>query len=368
MSEHLSRRDARRVAVRAQALTARRPDGVLDTIRRLVSLQHDPIAAVAPSVDLVLFSRLGSSYDPDELSDLLAQQRVVEIDGLLRDARDVMLLTADMAAWPGADAPAWRLANARWLEDNRGARLDVLDALRMDGPLTAGELPDTCARPWRSSGWNNHKNVTMLLGVLVQTGDVAVAGRRGREKLWDLAERVYPPDEPVPADEARHVRDERRLASLGIVRERALEGYPDDLVGEVVQVEDVRGRWRADPALLAQVRAGAPFEPRTALLSPFDRLLQDRKRLAEVFEFDYALEMYKPAAQRRWGYYALPVLHGDRLVGKLDATTDLRRGRLVVHAVHEDPVAGRPGDDEVRDAVDAQVADLARWLDVAVER
>ncbi|UJP40017.1 DNA glycosylase AlkZ-like family protein [Cellulomonas palmilytica] len=366
MVDVLSRRDARRLAVRAQVLTARRPDGVLDTIRRLVVLQHDPIAAVAPSVDLVLFSRLGSSYDPDELTDLVAQQRVVEIDGLLRDARDVRLLTADMAAWPGPDAPAWLLGNARWLDDNRGARRDVLDALRMDGPLTAGELPDTCARPWRSSGWNNHKNVTMLLGLLVQTGDVAVAGRRGREKLWDLAERVYPPDEPVPAPDARRIRDERRLASLGLVRDRVLEGYPDDLVGEVVQVEGVRGRWRADPALLARV--GGPFEPRTALLSPFDRLLHDRKRLVELFEFEYALEMYKPAAQRRWGYYALPVLHGDRLVGKLDATADVRRGRLVVHALHEDPLDGEPWDDEVRDAVDAQVTDLARWLELTVER
>ncbi len=366
MVEQLSRRDARRIAVRAQALTARRPDGVLDTVRRLDALQHDPIAAVAPSVDLVLFSRLGSSYDPDELADLVAQQRVVELDGMLRDARDVRLFTADMAAWPGPDAPAWRLGNAQWLDDNRGARGDVLDALRMDGPLTAGELPDTCVRPWRSSGWNDHRDVTMLLGLLVQTGDVAVAGRRGREKLWDLAERVYPPHEPVPAAQARRVRDERRLASLGLVRDRALEGYPDELVGEVVQVEGVRGRWRVDAALLDAV--GAPFEPRTALLSPFDRLVTDRRRLAEVFEFEYALEMYKPARQRRWGYYALPVLHGDRLVGKLDATADPRRGRLVVHALHEDPVDGEPWDSEVRGAVHAQLRDLGEWLGLRIER
>jgi len=362
----LSPRDARRIAVRAQVLTAQRPDGVLDAVHRLFVVQHDPIAAVAPSAHLVLFSRLGPSYDPAGLDDLLAQQRVVEVDGLLRDARDVRLLTADMAAWPGPDAPAWKRGNARWLDDNRGARQDVLDALRMDGPLTAAELPDTCARPWRSSGWNDRRDVTMLLGLLVQTGDVAVAGRRGRDKLWDLAERVYPPDEPVPAPLARRVRDERRLASLGLVRERALEGYPDDLVGTVVEVEGVRGRWRADPDLLAS--GDEPFEPRTALLSPFDRLVTDRRRLSEVFGFEYALEMYKPAAQRRWGYYALPVLHGDRLVGKLDATADVRRGRLVVHAVHEDPVGGEPWDADLRAAVDAQVSDLALWLDLTPER
>lgn len=359
----LTRADARRLAVRAQLLTAHRPEGVLDAVQRLTFLQHDPIAAVAPSADLVLFSRLGSAYDPHELEDLVAEQRVVEVQGRLLVAEDVRLLTAEMAAWPGGeDAPAWQLANAQWLDDNRGCRLDVLERLRADGPLTAAELPDTCVRPWRSSGWNNRRNVTMMLGLLVECGDVAAAGRRGREKLWDLAERVYPPDEPVPADEARRIRDQRRLRSLGILRERAQETRVEPLhaggAGEVATVEGVRGRWRVDAALL-----DGELEPRTALLSPLDRLLFDRKRVAELFEFEYVLEMYKPAAQRRWGYYALPVLHGDRLVGKLDATADRRGGRLVVHAVHED---GRWTSD-VRDAVDAQIADLARWLDLGLD-
>src|SRR5687767_10710270 len=87
--------------------------------------------------------------------------------------------------------------------------------------------------------------------------------------------------------------------------------------GEPAVIEGVRGTWRVDPTLL-----DAPFDGRAALLSPFDRLLHDRKRLGEIFEFEYYLEMYKPAAQRRWGYYALPILVGDRLVGKLDAAVD----------------------------------------------
>ena len=123
--------------------------------------------------------------------------------------------------------------------------------------------------------------------------------------------------------------------------------------GEPAVIEGVRGTWRVDPAQLGQ-----PFRGRAALLSPLDRLVFDRKRLAELFEFDYQLEMYKPAASRRWGYWAMPVLHGDRFVGKLDATADHRAGVLRVHALHEDVELSATA----RAAVEREVADLATWL------
>ena len=90
----------------------------------------------------------------------------------------------------------------------------------------------------------------------------------------------------------------------------------------------------------------------------------DRKRMAEIFEFDYTLEMYKPADKRRWGYYALPILYGDRLVGKLDATADRPAGELRIDAVHED----EPWDSDTRAAVEAEIDDLARWLDLVLVR
>ena len=192
----------------------------------------------------------------------------------------------------------------------------------MSGPLPSRELPDTCVQPWASTGWTDNKYVTKLLEFMVQRRDVAVAGRRGRDRLWDLASRVYPDDPVVPADEARRLREERWLRALGIARLRGPD-QPLDVgeVGEPAVVDGVRGRWRGDPAQL-----GRPFSGRAALLSPFDRVLHDRKRMNEIFLFDYQLEMYKPAAQRRWGYYALPILYGDRLVGKLDATADRKAG------------------------------------------
>lgn len=363
---HLSRTDARRVALRAQLLTAERPTDALETVRRLSLLQVEPTAAVAPSADLVLWSRLGSSYDPRELRDLADELRLVELRQTLRPAEDIGLYRAEMAAWPGRDGerPAWRDDQAGWVLDNDACRRDLLDRLRGDGPLTVRDLPDTCVRPWRSSGWNAGRNVRMMLDLLVARGEVAVAGRSGRDPLWDLAERVYPDDPGPGLEEARVRRDERRLGSLGISRPKGpaatvepLEGHP---VGEEAVVEGVRGRWRVDPALLD----GHPFEGRAALLSPFDRLLHDRKRMVDLFDLDYVLEMYKPAAARRWGYYALPVLYGDRFVGKLDATADRAEGELRVNALHEDEPFSR----EVAAAVDAEVEDLAAWLGLALVR
>jgi uncharacterized protein YcaQ len=198
--------------------------------------------------------------------------------------------------------------------------------------------------------------------MMVLRGEVAVAGRIGGDRLWDLAERVYPDDAVEPAEEARRIRNERRLSSLGIARARGPECPVEPLdvgeVGEPATVEGVRGTWRVDPAQLGQ-----PFAGRAALLSPFDRLVHDRKRMVELFEFDYALEMYKPAAKRRWGYFALPILHADRLVGKVDATADRKAGVLRVDAVHEDVPFAKATTMAVRREID----DLARWLDLDLD-
>jgi uncharacterized protein len=121
-------------------------------------------------------------------------------------------------------------------------------------------------------------------------------------------------------------------------------------------VEGVKGEWRVDPAALE-----GDFEGRTALLSPFDRLVHDRVRALELFDFEYTLEMYKPAAKRRWGYYALPILHDDRLVGKVDATADRKASVLRVHAIHEDVRFTRT----MTKAVQTELEDLASWLGLA---
>jgi uncharacterized protein YcaQ len=359
----LTQADARRICVQAQLLDLPRPGDALEAVRHLMVLQAEPTAPLgAPSADLVLWSRLGPAYDRAELADLVDRQVLIDHQGFLRPSEDLALFRAEMTLWPGREPlREWQRDQVGWIETNDGCRREILDELRREGPLPASALEDSCEVPWPSSGWNNNRNVQMMLKLMVARGEVAAAGREGRQKLWDLAERVYP-DDPVPQpDDARRQLNERRLRALGLARARATaqlgEEYGVGEAGEPAVVEGVRGEWRVEPTLL-----DAPFEGRAALLSPFDRLVQDRKRLDQLFGFDYLLEMYKPVEQRIWGYYALPILHGDRLVGKLDATAEPGEGVLRVDAVHED----RPFDDETRDAVAAEIEDLARWLDLEV--
>jgi uncharacterized protein len=356
----LSRADARRIAVRAQLLDGAGPAGLLDVVRRLTLLQLDPVAAIAPSADLVAWSRLGSAYAPAELDTALADRSLLELRAMIRPGEDLALYRADMSGWESsarANPNGWRAVNRNWVRANDACRRDILARLAASGPLPSRDLPDTCAMPWRSTGWTNNRNVIKLLDFMVSRGEVAIAGRRGGDRLWDLAERVYPGDPVVPADEALQIRNQRRLRALGIARARGPECpvEPADVgeAGEPAVVEGVKGTWRVDPAQLGQ-----PFSGRAALLSPFDRLIHDRKRTLELFEFDYQLEMYKPAAKRRWGYFALPILYGDRLLGKLDAAADRTAGVLRVHAIHQDV----PFDEAVTAAVGDEISDLARWL------
>lgn len=350
----LGRDEARRIAVRAQLLDAPRPTDLLAVVDRLTYLQVDPTAAVAPNVDLVLWTRLGSSYRPERLREALERDRALfELDAMVRPMSDLPLWKAAMAAEP-------RYERAReWLRANDRFRRDVLRRLRAEGPLLSRDVPDTSVVPWPSTGWTNNRNVTQMLEYLTMRGEVAIAGRRKGQRLWDLAERVYPDVEAVPLDEATRRRDERRLRAFGIVRVNAAPTSAEPgAVGEAgvpATVEGLPGVWRVDPE-----QVGQPFTGRTALLSPFDRLVHDRVRARDLFDFEYVLEMYKPKAQRRWGYFALPVLYRDRLVGKVDATADRKGGVLRVDAVHEDV----PFTKAMTNAVRAELRDLARWLDL----
>jgi uncharacterized protein YcaQ len=364
----LSKAEAGRIAVRAQLLDARRPTDLLEVVSHLTFLQLDPTAAIAPSADLVAWTRLGEAYRPTQLTDALERDRTLyEVRAIIRPTADLGLHLAEMAAWPFADDERrhWSVPGpraARWLEANDAFRRDVLDLLRESGPLQSRDIPDSSVVPWESTGWTGNRNVTQMLEFLSARGEVATTRRIGRQRLWDLAERVYPPvAEVVPLAEARRIMAARRLRALGIARPEVLgvagERYFEEVAGEPAEVEGTEGEWRVDPEAIGQ-----PFEGRTVLLSPFDRLVHDRVRAQELFDFEYSLEMYKPKEKRRWGFFALPILHHDRLLGKVDATADRKRSVLDVHAVHEDVRFTRT----VSTAVHAELEALASWLGMRV--
>jgi uncharacterized protein YcaQ len=349
--------EARQVALRATLLTADRPTDLTTVVERLTALPVEPTKAIAPSYDLVCWSRLGSAYEPEDLDDLLAARELYEDADGIRPMADLRLHLADMAAHPTYDEVR------DWLEANELFRNEVLDVLDADGPLPSRQVKATAQVPWKSSGWNTDRNVRTMLSCLLQRGEVAINGRVGTQRCYDLASRVYPAGvTAVPRQEARRRQDVARLRGLGIARASGtrLPGEPIHVgeAGEPAVVDGTEGEWRVDPAYLDGAFAG-----RAALLSPFDPVCRDRVRMEALFEFEYVLEMYKPAAARRWGYFALPILYGDRLVGKLDATADRKAGRLFVDAVHEDAPFTRA----MTKAVDAEISSLAEWLGLTLD-
>jgi uncharacterized protein YcaQ len=320
---------ARRIAVRSQLLNGG-ATGVLDTIRQLGFLQLDPTARVAPSHLLVLWSRLGA-FDLDELDRLLWRERkLFEWNAFVYPMEDLPLYRSRMRRFPEGTG-AWRQRVREWVRANNSFRLYVLRELERNGPLLSRELEDRARVPWPSSGWTGDRNVSQMLELLNARGEIAVAGRRSGQRLWELAERWYP-DVDVPSDdEADAALAEKRLHSLGVVQGR--DG------------------WLAHPDADAR-----PVGRRTTLLSPFDRLIHDRERAHALFDFHYRIEIYVPKAKRQYGYFVMPVLRGDRLVGRIDPELDRRAGVLRVHAVHweRDPVP-----------IERPVRDLARFLGAA---
>jgi uncharacterized protein YcaQ len=294
---------ARRVAVRAQALDGS-ADGVLATVRRLGFLQMDPIATVAPPQQLVLFSRLGR-FDVSELDRLIWKERkLFEWDAFIWPADDLALVRARMRR-RRATAHPWTRA---FLRENARFRRYVLRELGRNGPVLSRDLDADLLPAYEPHRWWGTRQVRLTLEILQAHGEIAVAGRAGRQRLWDLADRVYPPTETIPWREAERVIEERRRRSLGVWLER--------------------GRLRVHPEI-----SDEPVPRRVTFLSPFDRLVHDRARAEALFGFFYRLEMYVPKAKRQYGYYVLPILRDDRIVGRIDVERNRASNDLQVNGV-----------------------------------
>jgi uncharacterized protein len=299
----VSLEEARRIAVRAQLLdgSAR---GVLDTVRRLGFLQLDPIATVATPQQLVLWSRLGS-FDTTELERLVAERKLFEWNAFLWPADVLPLIRARMRPTRKAPTTAWERHRRDFLRENASFRRYVLRELERRGPLLSRELEDRSVQGRRDHRWFGARRVTDMLTILHLRGEIAIVGRRTGQRLWDLAERWYPDTEVPPLEEAERELEERRFRALGVRLEK--------------------GEWHAHPDA-----SDAPVGARVTLLSPFDRLIHDRDRTEALFGFHYRLEMYVPKAKRQYGYYVLPLLVGDRLVGRVEPRFDRKSKTLDV--------------------------------------
>jgi uncharacterized protein len=357
---------ARQITVEAQLLSAPQPSGLLETIEQLGAVQMDPTNAVARTELLVLWSRLGN-YDVGELTRLFAERKLFEYWAFIVPTADVDLHRETMRRFPAGHG-AWTARINAWMTANDAFRRYVLRELRRRGPLRSRDLENRAAVPWSTSGgWNDGRSTGQMLDFLWAGGAVAVAGRDGGERLWDLASRVYP-KVPRPRDEARRLL-ERQPRRSGLARTtrlgRAWDGKPqglqrawrallDEGIAVPVEVEGLRGTWFAHRDALE-----APFRPRTTLLSPFDQLIHDRQRTEELFGFHYRIEIYVPKAKRRYGYFVLPILHGERLVGRIDPFFDRKTGVLRINAVYWEPDA--PADVPL----ERTISSLAEWLGAA---
>jgi len=322
--------EARRIAVHAQLLDGTATTA-LDTIRRLGFLQLDPISTVAPPQHLVLWSRLGSAYDPAELDRLLWDTReVVEWNAFLYPAEDLPLLKARMRR---RDRPL-DLRIVAYLKENASYRRYILRELEQRGPLLSREIEDHKPSGREAHRWWGERKMGLMLGLLNTRGDVAVVGRRGKQRLWDLAERWYPETEKIGWPQARQLLEEKRFRALGVKLER----------GRILAHPDAE-----DPGKVPG---------RTTFLSPFDRLVHDRDRAHALWGFFYRLEMYVPRAKREYGYYVLPILRGDRVVGRIEPVHDRKQKTLRVLGTwwEAKPVNVQPA-----------LKSLARWLGASLE-
>ena len=366
MTLELTRERAAQLAIMGQLLDADRPSTILEAVRGPGRVQIDPTAVVARTEHLVLYSRLGA-FERAELERLTYKERkLFEYFAFICPMSDLPIYRHTMDR-VRRKQNYWRNYLMRWMEANAGFRRSVLTQLAR-GPLPSSQIIDSAKNKYVSSGWNKEKNISRMLEGLQSTGEVAIVGRDGQERVWGLGKDWYPKTtkRPAASEVTREVLS-RRLASFGIARAKSLgssfdvpDGWEKALATLVregkareVTVQGLRGTFYTSPALLEK-----KFRGRSAVLSPFDRLIHDRVRARELFDLEYTLEIYVPPAKRRWGYYVLPVLKGDRFVARFDARREPETGTLRVLSLH----AEKGSTPEDARTVSREVRGLGRWL------
>jgi uncharacterized protein len=387
---------ARRLALHAQGLALPPPAGqrVEDVVRRIGCVQLDPVGVVARSPLLVLRARMrGGTHASHERALARSAYRDRELfeywchEASLCHVEDLPIHRWGMASYLERLTPA-RRHQREWLAANAEFADEIVATLAAEGPLPAGELEDTSTHPWTRGHWtdevSSRQTIARMLDMLWTLGRTGVADRDGPGRRWDVLERCLPAGaleaaDAEPLDERTAVRAAtlRAVRMLGVARAPHitahftrgnypnLGGHGRGVLGELeaegallrVNVGGLRGDWWVLPEAFASAGALEPGR-RTVALSPFDNLICDRARAAELFDFDHRLEIYVPAAKRRWGYYVLPILHGERLVARADLRVDRDTDPPVLRVLGLHPEPGRKAPRAVTRALES----LAGWL------
>jgi uncharacterized protein YcaQ len=354
-----SRGDARALLLAAQGLNPRleRPAGkadVLEAVRRMAVLQIDSISVVARSPYLVLWSRLGP-YEPRWLDELLAEGKLFEYwshAACFLPIEDYSLYRRLMLEG--------REKTRSWFEAHPQEVERVLAQVRERGAVRSAEFERADGR---GGGWWDWKPEKRALEHLFAAGELMISRRDPNfHRVYDLRERVLEralpgwEDALAPThEEVRRVFALKAVRALGVVVARwvpdyfrtpkkGVAGLLDELVGEGKLLRARIAGWD-EPAyvhpdnvgLAERILSGGLLPSSTTLLSPFDPVVWDRARASELFGFEYRIEVYTPAARRRYGYYSLPILHRGALVGRLDAKAHRKRGVFEVKTLHLEP-------------------------------
>lgn len=381
---------ARRLAIQRQYLAGRLPEatveGIFDVVRDLGCLQLDPISAVARSHLLVLWSRFGV-YDPGLLDTLLwDERRLFEYWAHCAS----IVLTDDYPLYlplmqsHGRGESSWARTVRAFEENNHVLRDHILAELAEGGPLPSRQFEAEVQSGWSSTGWTSGRNVSRMIDILWISGRLMVAARKGGQKLWDLTERCLPdwtPREVLDPQTVVEQAAQRSLRALGVatpahIKNHFIRGrYPGlatvlkklEHDGRIVRVSiEDSSAWpeiwyvHADDLPLLERVAQDDWQGRTTLLSPFDNLICDRARAERLFDFRFRIEIYVPKARREYGYYVMPILHNDRLIGRIDPVMERTNKRLTVNSVYAEPNV--PLDHATGQQIGAAVEHLATFL------
>ena len=361
----------RRLAIAAQDYGSRyrraRPADVEKAIQQLSCVQLDSISTVERSDRITLASRVGD-YPRDAVSRLLRGGRIFEYW-----AHEACLIPIE--DWP-LFRPAMRNGGRRWYGDVERTHPHLVEEILAEIG-ERGPLPSRHFEGATESGMWNWKPAKAMLERLWNHGRLAVASRQGFQRLYDLTERVIPAEvlaAPEPGEDERlrqlalrAVRARGVLTAAGIVEHWRLKGGIGTIRatlaglvsdGELVELAVEDGG--ASVYVVAATELDLPVPKAAVLVSPFDNLLWDRPFARRILGFDHLIEVYKPAPQRQYGYYVLPFVRGDRIVGRADLKSERAEGRLVVKAFHRQD--GVRASATLDDALDRALARLARTI------